>query len=195
MSDHVLKTVSSDEYHYAFGEVYAPGQVDTDGEGMLAEDILKMAHDFIANGKVKALDMEHSHVLSGAEVVESFIARESDPDFTPGSWVLGIRMKDGPLWDKIKSGEINGFSVEASVIKLVSDIPKNLPEFASGETEPPVDQEGVEPHTHAFFVEFDSNGRVAFGKTDSAEDGHSHEITGTVTTNKSLGHSHRFFVR
>ena len=193
VSYRIRKAYSSGEFHYVFGEVYAPDIVDTDGESMSAEDIQKMAHNFIADGLVRSLDTNHNHNLCGAVVVESFIARKGDPDFAEGSWVLGVRMEDGPLWESIKSGEINGFSVDAFVTKVPSDkpLPKKL--VTAGETLPPVEQDGVTQHTHTYYIEYDTDGRVAFGKTDSV-DGHSHKIIGTVTTEKAAGHSHRFFV-
>lgn len=64
-----LKSFTSGKYHYVFGEVYMPNIVDTDGESMTAEDIQKMAHDFIACGLVKALDTNHDHIWNGAEIV------------------------------------------------------------------------------------------------------------------------------
>lgn len=189
----VQKAFTEGEYHYVYGEVYAPDIVDTDGESMTAEDIRTMAHDFIAHGLVKALDTDHNHQLSGAEIVESFIARAGDPDFAEGSWVLGVRMTDGELWDRIKSGELNGFSVDALVTKVTSD--KALPEYsvASGATYEPVAQDGVTPHVHAYYLQFDKTGRVKFGRTDTV-DGHYHDIIGTVVTEEANGHTHRFAV-
>ncbi len=189
-----LKSYTSGEYHYVFGEVYAPNIVDTDGESMTAEDIQKMAHDFIANGLVKSLDTNHNHILNGAEVVESFIARKGDPDYAEGAWVLGVRMTDGELWDAIKAGEINSFSFDATIQKEPSET--DLPQYPSiliGTTYEPVEQDGVPAHTHAYYIELDDKGRVVSGKTSVAE-GHSHGIFGMVTTDKTNGHAHRFDV-
>lgn len=193
MAARVVKAYSSGEFHYVYGEVYAPDIVDTDGESMSAADIQKMAHDFIASGKVAALDTEHNHELCGASVVESFIARKGDPDFAEGAWVLGVRMPDGELWERVKSGELNSFSVDALVTKVASD--RKLPKLsaACGTTLEQVAKSDMPPHTHAYFLQYDQQGRVAFGKTDAVL-GHSHRIIGTVTTEKTAGHSHRFFV-
>lgn len=188
MKNKIVKSYTSGEYHYVFGEVYAPGLVDTDGESMLPEDIEKMAHDFIAAGLVSQLDINHTHELSGAEVVESFIARKGDPDYTEGAWVLGVRMKEGPLWEAVKAGDINGFSVEALVRKQPVQAEIRAVKFAKGVTEPAADG-----HRHSFVVDFDDEGRVKFGRTE-AVNGHTHDIIGTVTTEKADGHAHRFFV-
>ena len=193
MPSRVLKTFSSGEFHYVFGEVYAPDIVDTDGESMSAEDIQKMAHDFIASGKVSALDTDHNHELCGAEVVESFIARKGDPDFAEGSWVLGVRMTDGELWERVQSGELNSFSVDALVTKVPSA--RQMPKLsaACGTTMEQTAKCSLPKHSHAYFLKYDGQGRVLFGKTDEVL-GHSHEICGTVTTERAEGHTHRFFV-
>lgn len=193
MDKRVFKQFTVGDWHYVFGEVYAPDIVDTDGESMSAEDIKKMAHDFIASGKVLSLDTNHDHRVCGAQVVESFIARKGDPDFAEGAWVLGVRMEEGPLWEAVKSGEINSFSVDATVLMVPSDKP--LPKYKSayGETMYSVEQEGVEPHKHVYFLEFAEDGTVLKGRTSEAN-GHAHNIIGTVTTEKSEGHSHRFEV-
>ena len=189
-----LKTFTSGEYHYVFGEVYAPNFVDTDGESMTAEDIRKMAHDFIASGRVRSLDTNHNHILSGAEVVESFIARKGDPDYAEGAWVLGVRMTDGELWNAIKAGEVNSFSFDATIRTEPST--ESLPTYPNimiGTTYEPVEQDGIPAHKHAFYLELNDKGRVVSGKTSIAE-GHSHEIRGMVTTEPTNGHAHRFAV-
>lgn len=179
--------------HYVYGVVYSPLQVDSDWESMTASDIRKMAHDFIASGKAGQIDMYHETVPCGAEVVESFIARKDDPDFPEGAWVLGVRVEEGPVWDLIRKGELNGFSVDAFVSKVPKKVMVDLVQICMGDTELNVDIENVRPHTHQFYVEFDSQGRVSAGYTDEVE-GHTHLIYGTVVTESADGHNHRFTV-
>lgn len=178
--------------HYVYGVVYAPLQVDTDWETITSEDIKKMAHDFIASGKVSNIDLQHNNQLTGARVVESFIARRGDPDYPEGAWVLGVRVPEGPLWEAIKTGKINGFSVEMLATKVPKVVTVDIAKIAMGMTEENTD-DIVAPHRHEFYVEFDSQGNVIFGVTDEVN-GHAHSIIATVRTEVSQGHSHRFFV-
>ena len=189
------KTHSSGEFHYVYGEVYAPLQVDTDGETMTAEDIQKMAHDFIASGKIDSIDREHNNVLcDDVEIVESFVARKNDPDYAEGAWVLGLRMTDGPSWQAIKSGEVNGFSVEALVSRKRQTVIVEYPKFHSGMTESSLEEDDMPSHEHTLYVEFhESDGKVKFGVTDEVL-GHVHKISRSVVTDKAAGHSHRFFL-
>lgn len=189
----VEKVEDGTVYHYVEGEVYRPLQVDTDFETMTAHDIQKMAHRFVSEGMIDKIDIMHNQMPSGAKVVESFIARKDDPVYPEGSWILKVRMPEGQLWDDIKSGKYNGFSFQATTLKVPKTVLVDIAQIAQGETEPNTDTEKIAEHTHEYYVEFDSEGRVTFGVTTTSE-GHAHMISGTVTTDQAKGHSHRFFV-
>lgn len=180
-------------WHYVYGAVYAPLEVDTDWETITPEDLKKMAHEFIAQGKVLNIDWQHNRIPTGAEVVESFIARKGDPDYPEGAWVLGVRVPEGPLWEEIRKGRINGFSVDMSVLKVPKRVAVDIARIALGVTEENVNGDEVPRHRHEFYVEFDSQGRVVLGTTETVQ-GHRHEIISTVRTEETDGHSHRFFV-
>jgi hypothetical protein len=89
----IKKQVS--EKRLVFGEVYAPNDLDTHGEFMTGEEIEKLAHRFMLKQLTGHVDLMHDQNSNhGTAVVESFIAREGDPDFTPGAWVLGTKVYD-----------------------------------------------------------------------------------------------------
>lgn len=95
----------------AFGVVYAPDELDSHGDFMVAEEIEKMAYDFMMSGKVNRIDTDHDKEENGSRVVESFIARKDDPDFPEGAWVMGIYIPDEEIWKSIKKGDLTGFSM------------------------------------------------------------------------------------
>ncbi len=65
-----------EDLQIVYGEVYAPSGVpDSQGDVMSAEAIRKMAHKFLADMRVDQIDINHDHSMTGANVVESFIAR------------------------------------------------------------------------------------------------------------------------
>ena len=101
-----------------FGEVYVPDRRDTDGNFMTAETIEKMAHDFLANKKNAQISKNHDGNSDKGCVVESFIAREGDPDFIAGSWVVGVHVPDIEIWKQIEKGELTGFSIEGTAILI-----------------------------------------------------------------------------
>ena len=101
----------------AYGAVYEPYLLDTQGEWMRPDQIEAMAHKFMLKQLNSAFDVMHDNQGGKAHVVESFIARKGDPDYVEGSWVLGVWVPDRELWARIRKGEIGGFSFEAYVVK------------------------------------------------------------------------------
>lgn len=173
-----------------YGEVYAPNRLDAHNEYMTAEEIRKAAWAFAKKGITQRIDVQHDNkVLGQVEVVESFIARDDDPDFIPGSWVVGVHIEDAAIWDRVMSGELNGFSMEALVRRSDKEVELEFPDHLSGST---TMDEG---HSHAFTIYYDENGMLKGGVTDEVN-GHVHQIiAGTVTEysgGPSKSHRHGF---
>jgi len=171
-----------------YGEVYAPNQIDTDGETMSAADVQKMAWDFLSSGKVGNIDVQHNLQISGCKVVESFVARPDDPDFTPGSWVLGTWCPD-EIWEKVLKGELNGYSFYGTTQKYPAKVLIEVTKQLVGTTE--LSTIDIIPyHQHNFVLNMDNKGRIVSGKTDVVL-GHSHVILMGTATEVALDHSHR----
>lgn len=174
------------ELQVAFGEVYSPNFPDSQADFMTPEDIVLSAYKFMNDLRQRGIDVNHDGNTDGiGVVVESFIARKGDPDFVQGAWVVGVRVHASEIWEKIKSGEINGFSMEAMVKQKKRLLTVEVPDVLKGETE------SQEQHTHVFEMKLDSHGRVLTGST-SITDGHFHEIKRGTATEKADGHSHRY---
>lgn len=120
MSNKVTKEITfkkaDDVKQIVYGEVYVPDEKDTDDHWMTATEIEKMAHTFMANLRQYQIDKQHDSTPDDGVVVESFIAREGDPDFTPGAWVLGTKVTDPETWAQIQKGEITGYSMAGSAV-------------------------------------------------------------------------------
>jgi hypothetical protein len=191
--DRTRIVVKNEKRRLVYGEVYAPNQIDTDGEAMSAEEIEKMAHNFLMHGRTDRIDEMHSYKQTGCLVCESFIARKNDPDgFVRGSWVLGVYVLPDEMWEKVQKGEINGFSFAGraqsdEVVAMVKVVRKMI-----GETEE--SEEGLlPPHRHALDIEFDEDGKIVKGETDVKFE-HRHPVLRTTATEESLEHSHRMIL-
>lgn len=103
-----------------YGEVYVPNEKDTQGQWATAEEIEKMAHRFMENLRLTRIDKQHNSEPDEGIVVESFIARPGDPDFTPGAWVLGTKILKEETWQAILKGKITGYSI-AGVAELIPE--------------------------------------------------------------------------
>ena len=175
-----------DELQIVWGEVYAPGFPDSQGDFMTAPQIREMSYRFVAKGNMTAIDKMHDQVEGAATIVESFIARDNDPDFIPGSWVLGVHVPDRETWAGIKKGDFNGFSLDGIGHRVPRLIELDLPDELTGET---ADAAG---HHHGFIVKFDTDGNFLGGQTLPARDGHVHRILRGTATETTNDHSHRF---
>lgn len=110
-----------------YGIVYAPNTKDSHDDFTSADVIEKAAHDFLPealkNGDASWTDVNHRDAIRDVEVVESFIA-PCDFSYAPGdvvkkgSWVLVARVNNPALRDAILKGELTGFSLEGTAIKI-----------------------------------------------------------------------------
>lgn len=187
----LIKATEEDE-QLVFGEVYVPDVPDSQGDHMTRQTIQKMAHDFLKAGRVTKIDVQHDQVDSGCLVVESFIARDDDSIFIPGSWVIGVWVTDD-IWPLVKSGELNGFSLDGYGYRVEDEVTLLIPDgMLKGETEVEDD------HEHEFIVTYSPTGQFLGGITTAAEDGHWHVIkSGTITEDAVGGpqgksHHHKF---
>lgn len=171
-------------------EVFIPDTPNSFGDIATAEAIKEYAYEFARRGF--GIDVEHDNVdvqHKDVIVVESFIAREGDPEFIPGSWVVGMRILSDELWQKVLDNEINGFSYEAlSFVKTV--VVQNLRDRQVQGTTSPDPDDG---HTHTYVVMLDALNRPVAGGT-SVVNGHSHTITSHTVTDEAAGHNHRYQV-
>lgn len=170
-----------------FGEVYAPNRLDVDKEFMDVEGVRKMAYQFMREQKMSLIDHMHTNELvSGAHVVESFIARKGDPDFIEGAWVVGVHIPGDEDWGQVESGAWNGFSIEAFVNKEDIEVEIEIPSIIQGKT-----LKADDGHEHSFYVSYSEDGDFRGGYTDEVN-GHRHIIKRGTITETEVGHNHRF---
>lgn len=173
---------------FVTAEVYAPNVPDSDGEFMTAPEILKMAHEFIRKGRQDQIDVMHDgNAVDGVCMVESFVARKGDPIFREGAWVACVDVNNPELTQKIRKGQLNGFSMEAFVHKSPErHVEVEIPPVVTGKTSK------SEGHVHDIYVSYDDNGVFRGGKTSPGPDGHVHDIRRGTATEVSKRHSHRY---
>ncbi len=112
------------------------------------ETIEKIARKFMKNKFLDQITLEHGNKTSGINMVESWIVEHPTKDksnlygFTlpKGSWFAIYDAADNPkVWDRVKSGEFNGFSIEGLFEHQKSDVKlsleKNIEEFTEEEAE------------------------------------------------------------
>ena len=155
-----------------FGEVLIPDEPNVFGDFHTRQSVREFAYGFMLNG----FGINHEHdtpdISDEVSIIETFIAREGDPTFIVGSWVLGVFVGKDEVWQAILDGEVNGFSYEAMVKFFALDliVPNEVTRY--GVTEPAL----TDGHEHGFFVLLDRDGRVITGGT-TFTNGHAHPIS------------------
>ena len=192
--EHLVRIKKLDEeLQVVWAEVYAPNLPDSQGDFMMPDEIRKIAHGFLAAGRVRQVDRQHNNKRTGSTVVESFIAREGDPDFILDAWVVGIHLNDEE-WQAVKDGEINGLSFEGFVHARTATVEIEVPEGGvRGITKVANEKK---PHDHEFLVKFDKDGEFKGGEALPGEGAANHRhkiISATLTEEGPNGEpAHRF---
>jgi len=116
--------VIGDEYHapifkadeerrLVYGVIAEPDIADAQDDVMSASSIEEMAHDFLIRSR--KFDDRHSWRQVAAMPVESWIQRETTNLFgqvvKAGSWVIGVKIFDDGIWQKVRSGVYKAFSI------------------------------------------------------------------------------------
>ena len=81
--------------------------------------IKKMVEKYSKDGKLNSVDVNHNeNAVDDVVMIESFIKDEANgispkefEDVTDGSWFTKFKVNNEELWQKVKSGEVKGFSV------------------------------------------------------------------------------------
>ena len=121
--------LETNEKHIVMGAVLIPDKPiyrNQDNEEFYIqfskETIEKLAHDYLANDRVYSFTKEHGDVADGIYVVETWLktsendkSKDYDLDVPVGSWLMAAKVENEEIWQKIKAGEMNGFSIEAFV--------------------------------------------------------------------------------
>ena len=127
---------TDEEKRVVTGPAMVPNQeiIRLDAEGnpyfvFFTEDtVIKAQEVFHKYGKTKASNFEHEVGLRDVTVVESWIV--TDPkndksnalgfsDIPRGTWMVSYKVDNDKLWEKVKSGEVQGFSIEGVFSKNI----------------------------------------------------------------------------
>jgi hypothetical protein len=89
------------------------------------ETITQCAQMFLKQDMQHNHTFEHQFEIEGCTVVESWIV-ESEQDKSrhfgmnvpKGTWMLGVKVEDESVWQKVKAQEIKGFSIEGRFAEL-----------------------------------------------------------------------------
>lgn len=84
------------------------------------ETIRKASELFLKRSNQNNATYEHQMKIEGMSVVESWIIEDKNKDKSAiygfdlpvGTWMISMKVDNPEVWDKVKAGEIKGFSIE-----------------------------------------------------------------------------------
>ena len=91
------------------------------------ETVSEIAEKYFANNFTNNTNINHSgDVTKTNTILESWIVEDSEFDKSKlygfnvpqGTWMLSMRINDDDTWNKIKNGELRGYSVEGNFLEL-----------------------------------------------------------------------------
>ena len=134
--------LESNERHMVYGAALIPDMdiYRNDGEheyyiSFSKESIEKMSQDFMKEYRQYEVKTDHEDVANEVCVVESWLVSDAYKDKSnalginvpEGSWMVGMKVNNIETWDRIKAGELKGFSVESLVsLEEFSKIDNNM---------------------------------------------------------------------
>ena len=132
----------SDERHMLYGAALIPDKdiYRNNGENEFyinfsKESIEKMSQDFMKEYRQYEIKTDHEDVANEVCVVESWLVNDSYKDKSnalginvpEGTWMVGLKVNNVETWERVKSGELKGFSVESMIsLEEFSKIDNNM---------------------------------------------------------------------
>jgi DNA adenine methylase len=121
-----VKGIDPNDERFVLGIVLEPEVVDAQGDIYSAEEIRAAAHRFMED--FGGLGLMHRLRVNGqVKVLESYLA---PTDFTigelavrKGTWLLAVRVLSDELWERVKSGDLTGFSIGGSARRVPEPAP------------------------------------------------------------------------
>lgn len=87
------------------------------------ETILELMLRFVNSDGTKSSNLNHAQGVDGVRMFESYIkdsprgiSPQGFEDIPEGSWFGSFKIDNPEVWDSIKSGEYNGFSIEGTFL-------------------------------------------------------------------------------
>lgn len=116
---------TDDEKRQAFGwasvvEVDGKPVIDRQGDWITPDEIEKAAYNYVMNnrrGGHQHRRDENDQPIHVSDLIESFVVTPEKiekmglPASTPVGWWVGFKVHDDEAWEKVKKGEVTGFSL------------------------------------------------------------------------------------
>ena len=122
--------LESEERHMVYGAALIPDKdiYRNNGEqefyiSFTKESIEKMSQDFMKNYRQNEVTLDHEEMANDITITESWLVEDTYKDkanalginVPQGTWMVGMKVNQIDVWERVKSGELKGFSVESMI--------------------------------------------------------------------------------
>ena len=123
----VCKVAGREEERFVMGVVLEPlekDNPDAQGDFYSAEDVREAAHFFMEN--YAQIGLMHSGLVGKrVAILESYVAPEAfevgGEKVQKGTWLLAARVRDDELWELVKAGKLDGWSIGGVALREFSE--------------------------------------------------------------------------
>lgn len=135
----LLKGLDPNDERFVLGIVLEPEVVDAQGDIYSAAEIRGAAHRFMED--FGGLGLMHERRVNGqVKVLESYLAPADlslgDQLVKKGTWLLAVRILDDSLWERVRGGELTGFSIGGSARRVPEPQNAGASDAAAGDAPP-----------------------------------------------------------
>jgi len=134
----LVKGIDPNDERYVLGIVLEPEVVDAQGDIYSADEIRVAAHRFMEEFGGLGL-MHRMRVNDQVKVLESYLAPTDfsigDITVRKGTWMFAVRVLSDELWERVKSGELTGFSIGGSARRVPEPAPAPASPEPTAQTE------------------------------------------------------------
>lgn len=122
--------LESNERHMVYGAALIPDKdiYRNNGEqefyiSFTKESIEKMSQDFMKEYRQNEVTLDHEEMANDITITESWLVEDPYKDKSnalginvpQGTWMIGMKVNQIDVWDRVKAGELKGFSVESMI--------------------------------------------------------------------------------
>lgn len=134
--------LESNERHMVYGAALIPDKdiYRNNGEqefyiSFTKESIEKMSQDFMKEYRQNEVTLDHQEMANDITITESWLVEDPYKDkanalginVPQGTWMIGMKVNQIDVWDRVKAGELKGFSVESMIsLEEFSKIDNNM---------------------------------------------------------------------
>lgn len=128
--DKIQAFLESNERHMVYGAALIPDKdiYRNNGEqefyiSFTKESIEKMSQDFMKEYRQNEVTLDHQEMANDITITESWLVEDPYKDKSnalginvpQGTWMIGMKVNQIDVWDRVKAGELKGFSVESMI--------------------------------------------------------------------------------